>query len=281
MKKSKKLVLRIPKRVFNALILLIFLSACGSSHLFSQPQSERLISLTNIHTDTLFNSRQAIHLFTIPDTSLKKLKIEFVYNGTQLLKTSYVAERHHALAAVNGSFFDMDSGGSVCYFEINDSVVSRTKSHGKWAIPDSLANGAVVMTKNSQLEIQPAQTEKFYEESKQENAVLISGPLLIRNAQAMKLPDMPFSKKRYPRTFLCRTRDAVLFIAVDGKSESAEGMSLYEAQHYLQNLGCVDAINLDGGGSTTMWMKGRGIVNHPSDKTGERKVAGEILILEK
>ncbi|MCK4879516.1 MAG: phosphodiester glycosidase family protein, partial [Bacteroidales bacterium] len=44
--------------------------------------------------------------------------------------------------------------------------------------------------------------------------------------------------------------------------------------------GCIDAINLDGGGSTTMWTKDNGVVNRPSDKRGERPVANAILILE-
>ena len=52
-------------------------------------------------------------------------------------------------------------------------------------------------------------------------------------------------------------------------------------------LGCVNAINLDGGGSTTMFVKGRpngGLLTHPSDNNkfdyqGERPVSNAILIL--
>ena len=67
-------------------------------------------------------------------------------------------------------------------------------------------------------------------------------------------------------------------ITVDGRSEDAAGMSLYELQAFLQTKDCLEAINLDGGGSTTMWVKDKGVVNHPSDKTGERKVANVIII---
>jgi len=49
----------------------------------------------------------------------------------------------------------------------------------------------------------------------------------------------------------------------------------------LLKLGCVDAINLDGGGSTTMWIHQKGIVNFPSDKTGERPVSNALLIIKK
>jgi exopolysaccharide biosynthesis protein len=72
-----------------------------------------------------------------------------------------------------------------------------------------------------------------------------------------------------------------LFITIDGRAEKAEGMSFVEMQDFLLDLGCMDAINLDGGGSTTMWTKNKGIVNNPSDKNGEREVANAILLLEK
>jgi len=58
-------------------------------------------------------------------------------------------------------------------------------------------------------------------------------------------------------------------------------MNLMETQKYLLDLGCYDAINLDGGGSTTMWIKDKGIVNFPSDKEGERLVSNAILLLKK
>jgi exopolysaccharide biosynthesis protein len=65
-------------------------------------------------------------------------------------------------------------------------------------------------------------------------------------------------------------------------------MSIPELQHLLKWLGCRDAINLDGGGSTTMYVKGQpeeGVVNFPSDNKkwdheGQREVANAIVITE-
>ncbi len=57
-------------------------------------------------------------------------------------------------------------------------------------------------------------------------------------------------------------------------------MSLIETQKYLLNLGCIDAINLDGGGSSTMWIKNKGIINTPSDKNGERVVSNALLLIK-
>ena len=58
-------------------------------------------------------------------------------------------------------------------------------------------------------------------------------------------------------------------------------MSLIEAQKFLLTIGCIDAINLDGGGSTTMWVQDKGVVNSPSDISGERRVSNALLITNK
>ena len=76
-------------------------------------------------------------------------------------------------------------------------------------------------------------------------------------------------------------KESIIFMTVDGRSETAAGMNLSEVQYYMLKLGCLNAINLDGGGSTSMWTLEKGLVNNPSDKTGERPVANALLLLEK
>ena len=240
------------------------------------------IKFIQIKTDSLFNSQQIISFLVFPQKAFETYKIEFCYSEQDLRKTSTFGTNNNAIAAINGSFFDVDSGGSVTYLEINDSVISKTRpSNLKWAKPDSLIDGVVILTKDLRISLQPARSDLFYEQSKQEAAVMLSGPLLLLNSEKVKLPQMDFVFKRHPRTFLCTYKGSIIFITVDGRSEEGEGMTLIEAQNYLENLGCDNAINLDGGGSTTMWIKDKGVVNYPSDKTGERPVANVLLILKR
>jgi exopolysaccharide biosynthesis protein len=96
--------------------------------------------------------------------------------------------------------------------------------------------------------------------------VLVTGPLLLINSEIMKLPNLDLVNKRHPRICLCETNKSVIFITIDGRNIEAEGMDLIEVQKFLLNIDCVDAINLDEGGSTTMWTKEKSIVNFPSDK---------------
>ena len=54
-------------------------------------------------------------------------------------------------------------------------------------------------------------------------------------------------------------------------------MSFGELRQLAKRLGLRSALNLDGGGSTTMWVDGK-IVNHPSDPEGPRRVSDAILV---
>jgi exopolysaccharide biosynthesis protein len=266
-------------------LLLIFVNGCSSFH-GSPNQSQKTAKDTfysvQIKTDTLFKSKQIINQLVLPNKSFKRYTIVIGNSQPELVKTSLIAQKNNAIAAINGGFFDRDHGGSVTYFELNDSVISQKRPDKiKWAVPDSLTNGTIVLTKNHKIIIEPARTSQFYEESKEEAAVLVTGPLLIYHSKLHKLPKMEFTFKRHPRTCLCITKESVIFVAIDGRSEQAAGMSLIETQKYLMDLGCYDAINLDGGGSTTMWINNKGIINYPSDKEGERLVSNAILLLKK
>lgn len=241
-------------------------------------------SLTHIQieTDSLYDSPQRINLLIVAKEYLHKYSVEFAYQTSELLRTSQIAENRNARAAINGGFFNMDSGGSVSYFEIDDSVISRSRTPGlKWAVPDSLTNGSIILYKNNILEIDSANLHQSYEDSKMEAFVMVSGPLLIKDAILQDLPDMKFTNNRHPRTCVGITEESIICATFDGRSETAAGMNLYEVQKFLLEIGCQDAINLDGGGSTCMWIENKGVVNIPSDKTGERPVANAFLILER
>jgi exopolysaccharide biosynthesis protein len=86
---------------------------------------------------------------------------------------------------------------------------------------------------------------------------------------------------RNPRTGIGVTADGKqLFVVVDGRDPTwSVGMKLDEFGQLMLSLGAVNAINLDGGGSTAMWVDGMGVVNRPSDTEGERPVSNAVLVL--
>jgi hypothetical protein len=108
--------------------------------------------------------------------------------------------------------------------------------------------------------------------------------LLIKNG-AMELTwederaPRSFAEDRHPRTAVAKLRDGrLLLITADGRQPGVSvGMTLRELAEYLLSIGAVDAINLDGGGSTAMVLNGR-VVNTPSDPNGERKVGDALVV---
>ncbi|QER86926.1 phosphodiester glycosidase family protein [Streptomyces tendae] len=85
--------------------------------------------------------------------------------------------------------------------------------------------------------------------------------------------------KRNPRTLAGTDASGrTVLVTADGRSTDSLGLSITESATVARSLGLRDAVNLDGGGSTTMVAKGQ-VVNVPSDAAGERPVGDALLIL--
>lgn len=89
-----------------------------------------------------------------------------------------------------------------------------------------------------------------------------------------------FDTTRHPRTAVgINDQGNWIFVVVDGRQPGQSlGMTLDELTDLMLSLDCRYAINLDGGGSTTMYLNGS-VVNSPSDVGGERPVADALLVL--
>jgi hypothetical protein len=114
--------------------------------------------------------------------------------------------------------------------------------------------------------------------------VLGGGPRLVRDGRPAAASDPGiypegFAAARHPRTAVgVRADGRVLLVTVDGRQpEMSVGMTIAELASLLIELGAVEAVNMDGGGSTAMVVRGR-VVNSPSDLTGERAVGDALLV---
>lgn len=103
-------------------------------------------------------------------------------------------------------------------------------------------------------------------------------PMLVKDERIVKGPCVPPYCMRDPRTGFGLTADGTaLLVTVDGRRPGATGLKRGGFAHLMRALGSVWAVNLDGGGSTTMVAGGR-VVNRPSDRSRERRVR-TILVL--
>jgi hypothetical protein len=91
-----------------------------------------------------------------------------------------------------------------------------------------------------------------------------------------------FAESRHPRTLIGVAADGAIWLAaIDGRQpQLSVGMTLEELRALARRLELTDALNLDGGGSTTMWVAGE-VVNSPSDPTGPRKVSDALLVFNR
>jgi hypothetical protein len=103
------------------------------------------------------------------------------------------------------------------------------------------------------------------------------GPVLVKQGKAL---EFDASQARHPRTALCFNDRYVIFFVVDGRQpQLSAGMTHQELAGQMVQLGCTEAINLDGGGSSTEWLGGR-VMNSPSDGQ-ERRVANALVFIIK
>mgnify|MGYP003310020443 CR=1 FL=1 len=169
--------------------------------------------------------------------------------------------------------------------------------------------------KGRKVEITPAtDTTKYAQVSKGWKQAMASGPLLIlddeivvpvlmgnqadgANVAAMikeqkegykhrtHYSSAQFYDKRHPRAAFGIDADGYAYLVViDGRFPGkADGASIFETAYICHLLGMTDAINLDGGGSTTLWTEKTGVINYPCDNKkfdheGERSVPNLIIV---
>ena len=91
-----------------------------------------------------------------------------------------------------------------------------------------------------------------------------------------------FLQNRHPRSVVAVNKDAskLWLLVIDGRQASSLGMNFPEMADYLTKLGAWNAVNLDGGGSSTMIFNQQ-VVNSPSDPTGERSVTNVLMLVGK
>jgi exopolysaccharide biosynthesis protein len=179
----------------------------------------------------------------------------------------------------DGRVVDIRDGEGSTRIPSNGFVLSATGTARSW-MRANLRPGTVVTVATGLVPVNRSTTNVW----KDAEDILGAGPKLvtagridITSSREKMAP--AFRSTRHPRTAIASLADGrVLLLVVDGRQPLlSAGMSLDELARFLLDQDAVEAINLDGGGSTTMVVKGD-VVNHPSDPTGERRVSDAVLV---
>ena len=170
-----------------------------------------------------------------------------------------------ATAGVNGNWYEPFDGPAV-----SDGQAYGGADHGYTAVFGFTHDGDLVADHH----------HKLHETVDPRIAEAVSGhPTLIhRGSATTDFGNDPTFVTRHPRTVIgvTATVDVLILVTVDGRSSDATGMTGAETTRLMTRLGAFDAVMLDGGGSSAMWIAGKGIVNRPADPG--RAVGNQIAV---
>ncbi|WP_051292657.1 phosphodiester glycosidase family protein [Olivibacter sitiensis] len=236
------------------------------------------------HYTQLFDSEQEINLVEV-DLKDKKLGLALEGFSDSLALTSAIAQAADATVAINGGFFDMTNGGGTTLLKKDGQLVNSTTLLSKNGERTARSNGALMLKGRKTSIIWQNDLDNLTWDLKLKGKnIMVCGPMLLSQTQINPLTQDAFNDNRHPRSAVAITKDQkLLLITIDGRNAKAQGMNLHELAYFLYIYGAKEALNLDGGGSTALYIKGEGVVNYPSDNKlfdhlGERKVANCILV---
>ncbi|MBM4355476.1 MAG: hypothetical protein FJ109_17090, partial [Deltaproteobacteria bacterium] len=189
--------------------------------------------------------------------------------GEKKKKTSSFGSLVGAQAAINGDFFSYENYMTTGYSVGNGEVWAGTGDSGWQSV---VAFGKYHAYFSDEPEVFKAQwwtTEA------------VSGfAQIMKDGEAIASYSCAghFCQK-HPRTAvgLSKDRRTLYLLVVDGRTDISVGVTLKELAVIIKDLGAHDAVNLDGGGSSTMWVQNGGILNNPSDGP-ERVVANHLAV---
>ncbi len=239
------------------------------------------------HFPELFGAKQSINVLEV-DLNKSAITIRVVQEDTLLLPVSTLGKRAGGIAAINGNFFHTEEGGSVCFLKIDGKIIDTSRTDlTEMFFLDQLDDAALVIDQNNQVNLLP-EPASGWKSLTHLPTILSSGPLLLKEGAIVKSTRHSFNDSRYGRTGVGITaNNHLLLITADGNTSGAAGMSIDQFATVFFAFSCRQAINLDGGGSSTMWISGKpykGVVNYPSDNKkfdhdGERSVANAVVII--
>jgi exopolysaccharide biosynthesis protein len=221
---------------------------------------------------SLFGSSQNISVLEIKLN--KKNRIDVEADPKILKPTSLFGMEHDALAAVNGTFFDMKNGGAEDYIRLDGKTLNETRLNKNNL--RSFHQKSAVVTNGKKVSIQKWDGSPDWENKLPGEDIMVTGPLLVQDRLRTPLDTSSFYTMRHPRSAIALRGKRVLLVTVDGRNTKAAGMTLAELANILEWLQADAGVNLDGGGSTTLWINhfpDGGVINYPSDNKRMEKSA--------
>ena len=227
----------------------------------------------------LFESTQFISVIRY---KARRFKTDIVDAPAELAdSTEALALKHHALGAINGSYFNMKTLYPTTLLKDNGALCGDTKASEVFRVD------GVMAVRCRKLKIFRCDTTEYAPIIRKYKEIMAAGPVLLLDGQEARdeWPTTGFYKKRHPRTLIGTTADGwVYMIVIDGRFPGQGiGTTIHETAMVAKMFGLKDALNLDGGGSSTLWTAPGGVISHPYDNKrfdhyGQRSVPNIVVV---
>ena len=232
------------------------------------------VVIKTAHFANLFGAAQDVFVVDA-DLNASGVAVRFVgATGAAKVVSSHAETLPDTAAAVDGNW--SSNGVPIQYIKIDGQVKALTA-------PAAQERGGIVIAANGAVTCRVRPSAGWG--SLSDPHVMASEiPLLVAGEPyAWTPPGAPdydyYYRDRHPRTAVGVTAsNHLLMVVVDGRRADSRGVSYAEEAELLQALGVTDATALDGGGSSTCWGRGLGVVNQPSDGS-ERAVADAVVVV--
>ena len=214
---------------------------------------------------TLFGRPQIVS-YLVVDTAQYTLHLVNA-RGKELV--SRMAEENDAVAAVNGGFYSVKligGGEPINLLKIAGKVVGDRPS-GWW-----IGDGAVATDERGTVAVRRLDPARDTVDDNNPTYVLAAFPMLVENGGIIPQTDLSL----HPRTAAGIGPRGIVLAVVDGRQAGSEGMGIGELAWLVRMLGCDQALNLDGGGSSVLWTCTDGVVNSAVGDTRLRALRSEV-----
>ena len=193
--------------------------------------------------------------------------------------TSALGQKAGAIAAMNGSYFIVATTDNGTYFRLDGKKIAPTPASECFRVDGILA------LKGRKIIIEHCDTTGY--DALPYKDIIAAGPVLLKGGKPVKdsWPKGKFFDRHHPRSLVgVDSKGRGYLIVIDGRfPKQGEGATLDETVAIARLFGLKDAINFDGGGSSTLWVEGPGVLNHPYDNRrfdnyGQRVVPNILYI---
>jgi len=245
-------------------------------------QDSSLIEIPKARDDTIEqymlkddNSKFIGYVLIIKDPTRVKVGITSKLN-IEGQTTSEIADNYNAVAAINGGYFTDEkdtakwssNGGIPTGYLMSEGIEKHNEIGNGSALIVGITNeGKMLVGKWTVAELMKRNvTEAMSYET-----------TLVKDGEAVSIKE---STGTSPKTMIGQKKDgSIVLVVLDSKSSGIirVAATLEEAQQVMMKLDCLNAVNLDGGKSATMYYNGE-VINNPSNALGERPIASGFIV---